>query len=222
MFAPLLLGAAVTGAAAAGTVVSHYRESLGPFTLREVRLLAKLPTTLIGDAREGFVKVCGTVGCDTPTPAVFGAMPVAVRELRHYGIEGRGASAHRVLRRVERTPGGLWVDDGSGRVTLDPTELRVDYEVEGAAEESMVEEHRLRVGERVAVLGTVRREGALAEHPLRASRAHGDAGLRFEPGALLTWRTEPEVYPRLVPPLGSVALSASSVGMAVLGALLRL
>jgi hypothetical protein len=39
---------------------------------------------------------------------------------------------------------------------------------------------------------------------------------------VLTWRTEPEVMPRLLPPTGGMALSASTVGMAVLGALLQI
>ena len=41
-------------------------------------------------------------------------------------------------------------------------------------------------------------------------------------GAAAVAQTEPEVYPRLFPPVGGMALSAGTLGMAVLGALLRL
>ena len=62
----------------------------------------------------------------------------------------------------------------------------------------------------------------LALHPMRRSSATAGEGLRFVKPPVVTWRTEPEVMPRLLPPTGGVALSASTVGMAVLGALLQI
>jgi len=63
MFVPLLVGAAVSGAATVGALVQHYRHEFGPMSLAEARALASLPETSILDAREGLVKLVGVLGC---------------------------------------------------------------------------------------------------------------------------------------------------------------
>ncbi len=221
MFAPLLVGSALAGAATVGSLVQHYRRQLGPMTLAEVRALAELSPTPIALCREGYVKIVGTLGCDAPLRSLYGDALVAVREVRHYTVEGRGASAARALSRVERSTAPFWIEDDSGRIALDPAAARIDYELDGAEAEPMIEELRLRAGERVAVLGAVRREVTVSHHPMRRSAAQHDLGLRFASPPLVTWRTEPEVYPKLLPPAGAAALSASSVALAILGAILR-
>lgn len=221
MFAPLLVGSALAGVATVGSLVQHYRRQLGPMTLADVRALTELDPTPIALCREGFVKIVGTLGCDAPERSLYGDAPVAVREVRHYAVEGRGASGQRVLSRVERSTHPIWIEDDSGRITLDPLAARIDYEVDGSEVEPMIEELRLRVGERVAVLGPVARDVAVAHHPMRRSAVQTDGAVRFLAPPLVTWRTEPEVYPKLLPPAGATALSASSIALAVLGALLR-
>jgi hypothetical protein len=222
MFLPLLVGAAVSGAATVGALVQHYRHEFGPMSLAEARALATMPVTAVADAREGLVKLVGALGCDTPVRSLYGDSLAAVREVHHYAMEGSGLRAARRLARVERTEHGFWLDDGTGRVALDPARCRIDFESEGADAESMIEEHRLRVGERVAVIGRVRRVEQLAQHPMRQHPRDEDRALQFLDAPLVTWRTEPEVFPKLRPPVGGVALSAGSLGMAVVGALLRL
>lgn len=222
MFLPLLVGAAVSGAATAGALVQHYRHEFGPMSLADARALATLPETSIAEASAGLVKLVGTLGCDIPVRSLYGDALAAVREVHHYAIEGRGLRAVRTLARIDRSDGAFWVDDGTGRVLLRPGSCRIDFEAEGADPESMIEEHRLRVGERVAVIGVVQRVEQLAAHPMRQRPHEADASLQFASPPLVTWRTEPEVFPRLRPPVGSVALSAGSVCMAVLGAVLRL
>ncbi len=221
MFPPLLVGALVSGVATVGSLVQHYRQQLGPMTLAEVRALAKMPATPIAHCRAGYVKLVGVVGCDHPVVGIYGSVPVAAREVHHYAVEGRGLGSRRVLARVERTESPFWVEDDTGRVTLHPDSARIDYESEGVDDESMVEEHRLRVGERVAVLVSVKRLDHVAQQPFRQATVQGDQGLLLLGAPLVTWRTEPEVLPRMVPPMGGVALSAGTVGMAVLGALLH-
>lgn len=221
MFAPLLVGSALAGAATVGSLVQHYRRQLGPMTLADVRALARLPATPIGLCGDGLVKIVGTLGCDAPMRSLDDDALVAVREVHHYTIEGRGPSAARILSRVERSTTAIWIEDESGRIALDPGQARIDYEVEGGDHEMLVEELRLRVGERVAVIGEVRREEAVMQHPMRRSVALYDRGVRFVSPPLITWRTEPEVYPKLLPPAGATALSASSVALAILGAVLR-
>lgn len=221
MFAPLLVGSALAGAATVGSLVQHYRRQLGPMTLADVRALTRLQPTPVALARDGLVKLVGVIGSDHPERSLYGDALVAVREVHHYTVEGRGAAAVRVRARVDRTAESFWVEDDSGRVALDPAFARIDYEVDTTEVEPMLEELRLRAGERVAVVGVVQRDTGLAKHPLRRSQVQTDGGLRFTAPPLVTWRTEPEVYPRLRPSAGGVALSASSVALAVLGAVLR-
>ena len=218
MFAPLLVGSALAGAATVGGLIQHYRRQLGPMTLADVRALRRLPPTPIALAREGVVKIVGTIGCDVPVRSLHGDALVAVREVHHYTVEG----AVRVLSRLERTTAGFWVEDDSGRIDLDPAAARVDFETEGGDGEAMIEELRLRVGERVAVLGAVRRDASRTLHPMRRAQSQADRGLHFTAPPLVTWRTEPEAYPRLRPPVGAAALSVSSVALAVLGAVLHI
>jgi hypothetical protein len=217
MFAPLLVGSALAGVATVGSLVQHYRRQLGPMTLGDVRALRDLPPTPIALAHEGLVKLVGTLGCDTPMHSLYGNTPVAVREVHHYTVDG----TVRVLSRIERSQNPFWVEDDSGRVDFEPGAVRVDFESESNDGETMVEEFHLRVGERVAVLGTVYREAPPTHHPMRRAQTQSDRGLRFTAPPLVTWRTEPEVYPRMRPPVGAAALSIGSVALAVLGTVIN-
>ncbi|MBL8600910.1 MAG: hypothetical protein JNK72_03205 [Myxococcales bacterium] len=222
MFPPLLLGAAVSGAAAVGSLLQHYRHQLGPMTLADVRTLERLAPTPIAHAREGLVKLVGVVDSEHPTLSLYGAVPVAVRETHYFVPDGRGLQTRKVFERVERTNTPFTVSDETGAITLVPSGCRIDFEVEGDDAETMTEELRLRVGERVAVIGLVARRDDVARQPFRQAPIEGDRGLTFLAPPLVTWRTEPEVYPRLLPRVGDVALSVGAAGMAVLGAILHL
>jgi hypothetical protein len=222
MFPPLLVGAVVSGLATIGSLSQFYRQQLGPMTLHEARSLERLPITPIAHATSGLVKLVGTLGCEHPGLSVQGGVVTAVREVHHYAVEGRGLRARRVLVRVERSEQPFWVEDDTGRVLLDPAECRIDFEADAGDGESLVDELRLRLGERVAIVGEVQRGAVMAQHPMRRSQSSAGEGLRFVRPPVVTWRTEPEVMPRLLPPTGGVALSASTVGMAVLGALLQI
>lgn len=222
MFPPLLVGAVVSGLATVGSLAQFYRQQLGPMTLAEVRALEQLSPTPIAHATRGLVKLVGTLGCEHPSVSFQGGLATAVREVHHYAVEGRGLRARRVLVRTERSESPFWIEDDTGRVMLDPAGCRIDFEADTGEGESMVDELRLRVGERVAIIGEVERVATLAPHPMRRSSATVGEGLRFVKPPVVTWRTEPEVMPKLLPPTGGVALSASTVGMAVLGALLQI
>jgi hypothetical protein len=222
MFEPMIIGAVVGGAASWVSIALHYRQQLGPMTLREARQLARLPVTPIAHAHEGLVKLVGTVGTSTTVASYYHREPCACLELRHYEVVSAAGGAKRALVRTEREVHPFWIEDESGRIMVDPDTARIDYEVEGTDLENAVEEHRIRVGERVAVLGVVRRAGPQLSLPMRRASTDFEQGWAFVGSPLVTWRSEPEVYPRLAPPTGGVALSAGSIGLAVLGAVLRL
>lgn len=222
MFVPMLIGAAAGGTASFMSLLHHYRQQLGPMSVREARLIAQLPTTPIGLAKNGLVKLVGTVGGDTSVTSYYDRVPCAVLELLHYEVVDSARGSRRMLVKRERHVQPFWIEDETGRVPIDPAHARLDYEVEGTDLESTIEEHRLRLGERVVLLGMVRRGGPQLSQPMRTASTNRADPLAFEGPPLVTWRSEPEVYPRLLPPTGGVALSLGSVGMAVLGALLNL
>jgi hypothetical protein len=222
MFEPMLVGAMVGGTASALSLVHHYRQQLGPMTLREARLLAKMPVTPIGDAGKGLVKVVGVVHASLTALSYYDRVACPVLELRHYERTDGVGGTRRLLVRTERTAYPFWIEDESGRVAIDPERARLDLQIEGADLDSTIEERRIRLGERVAVLGYVRRATPTMNVPMRDASAVVEQGFEFAAPPLVTWRSEPEVYPRLLPPTGSLALSAGSIGMAVLGSLLRL
>jgi hypothetical protein len=218
----MLVGAVVGGAASCLSILHHYRQQLGPMSVREARQLASLPITPIAHARQGLVKLLGVVGASTTETSYYHRCACAVLELHHYQVLDTTSGPRRVLIRKETRLNPFWIEDETGRMAIDPTLARIDYEVEGSDLESTIEEHRIRVGERVAILGVVRRSGPQLTQPMRAASTNFDQGLEFVGQPLITWRSEPEVYPRLSPPPGGVALSAGSIGMAVLGSLLNL
>lgn len=222
MFPPMLVGAVVGGAASALSVLHHYRQQLGPMTVREARLLAKLPQTPVAHARAGLVKLVGKVGAATAIQSYYHRVDCVALELHHYDVIESQTGPRRVLVRKEIDARPFWIEDETGRIAIDPTKVRIDYEIEGSDLDSTIEEHRIRVGEQVAVLGVVRRAGPQLSQPMRRASTNFEEGLELTPDALVTWRTEPEVYPRLSPPTGGLALGAGSIGMAVLGSLLNL
>lgn len=219
----MIIGAAVGCAASYQGFVQHYRRQLGPMTLREARLLKCLPATPIAEASSGLVKLVGVVGASATAQSYYHRVPCACLELHHYETHGSaGGNPRRVFVRKERDVHPFWIDDGTGRLVIDPARARIDYEIEGTDQESSIEEHRIRVGERVAVLATLRCTAPQLTHPMRKAPSDFESRIEIVGECLVTWRSEPEVYPHLAPPIGSVALSAGSLGMAVLGAILNL
>lgn len=222
MFPPMLIGAVVGSAASALALVQHYRQELGPMTVREARLLASMPRTSIAHARPGMVKLMGHVGAATTVQSYYQRVDCVALELHHYEVVDSVSGPRRVLVRKDLDPRPFWIEDETGRMFIDPAKVRIDYEIEGGDLDSTIEEHRLRAGEQVAVLGSVQCTGPQLSQPMRRASTNLEDGIELTGNALVTWRTEPEVYPRLFPPAGSMALGAGSIGMAVLGSLLNL
>src|SRR5438309_2182164 len=100
MFEPMLAGAVVGGVASWFSLVHHYRQQLGPMTLREVRLLAALPQTPIAEAGSGLVKLVGTVAATVVETSCYHRVPCAALELLHYEVVDARGGSRRVLARV--------------------------------------------------------------------------------------------------------------------------
>lgn len=218
----MIAGAVVAGVAGAMSLKNYYHAQLGPMSAREARRLASLPVTPIGQAREGYVKLAGTVVGSITERSYYHRVPCVAVQLDHYEVQDTMNGPRRVLLRSERKLHPFFIEDETGRVAIDPKLARIDYEREGTDLESTIEESRLRVGETVLVLAHVRRSGPRVVHPMRHSQNNVESGLEIVGSPLVTWRSEPEVFPKLSPPTGGVLLSAMSAACAALGAVLDL
>lgn len=218
MFGPLLLGAALGGAASALSLREHYRAQLGAFTWDELARLPHLAVTPIAQSVDaGLVRLEGTVTSLAPALGYYDRVPCAHLALHHYEIVGGRFSARRALVREERPTGIFLVEDGSGVLRVDPSVIRVDAEVQGRALENAVEEHRLRVGERVVMLGVVRRVPATLGSAMRQAPSTGGASWELASG-VVSWRSEPELRPTRAPSASGVLLAAASAALGALGA----
>jgi hypothetical protein len=222
MFHPMIVGAAVAGVAGAMSLVNHYRAQLGPMTAREARLLAQLPVTPIAQAQQGLVKLSGRVVGSVTERSYYHRIPCVALQLDHYEVRDTVNGPRRLLLRSEKKLHPFFVEDETGRVAVHPSSARIDFEHEGTDLESTIEEHRLRDGETVVILAEVRRSGPRVIHPMRHAQNNIESGIELVGSPLITWRTEPEVYPRLAPPTSGVLLSAMSAACAALGAVLDL
>lgn len=218
----MIAGALVGGVASVLQLGNHYRAQLGPMTVREARELATMPVTTIGAARDGFVKIKGRVVATTTEMSYYDRIPCVALALEHYEVREGIHGAKRVLMRSEKWLHPFFIEDETGRIQLDPKHTRIDYVRQGTDYESTIEEHSLRVGETVFLLAEVRRKNQKALSPMRQSQMTIDSSLELVGSPLVTWRSEPEVLPRLTPPAGGLLLTAGSAALSILGALLDL
>jgi hypothetical protein len=196
-------------------VALHYRKELEHITVEDARLLTKLPVTRIADASEGLVKIVGTVVQGEQTVmSYFDRVPCVARRIEFrthvdtqlsIGLTGiRTVDITEVERELKVF--AFAIEDGSGRVDVDPRQVRFDFEVAGGEEGSSVYEHRIRVGEKVAAIGRIRVTRG------ESYRAASD-GVRgtFTDRPLVSWRSDAEFFPKLRPPTLAFALFAVSV-----------
>jgi hypothetical protein len=222
MFGPMIAGAACAGVAGVLSLRNHYRAQLGAMTALEARRLASMPVTPIRQAGDGYVKIAGVIVGDAVTYSYYHRVPCVALKLDHYEVHDAIDGPRRLLVRSEHSLHPFFIEDETGRLAIDPVVARIDYEVEGLGSESTVEERRLRVGDSVLVLAHVRRSGPRIVHPMRHPQSITESSLEIVGSPLVTWRSEPEVFPRLTPPTGGVLLSAMSAACGALGALLDL
>jgi hypothetical protein len=201
---------------------NHYRAELGPMTAREALLLQRMKRTPIGQATGGLVKIVGRVVGNATELSYYHRVPCVALVLEHYEVYDSLSGPRRMLIRVEKRQHPFFVEDETGRVAVDPSTARIDFEREGTEFDSTIEEHRLRDGETVVVLAEVRRVGPRVIHPMRQAQNQLETDLEIIGSPLVSWRSEPEVCPNLFPPTGGVLLSAMSAACGALGAVLEL
>lgn len=188
------------------------RDRITPKQLSELR---SLPVTAIANARDGRIKLVGIArGARTET-SVVGTTPCIVlrRQLKRRTVQG-GTSAVTTEHFVWAYPFEL--DDGTGKVTVDPANAHLDLEPFLAPEAMVMEqsstmgEEGLRDGDTVVVVGDVRVSGG-------AYRA-GAANIQFVTPPLVSWRSIPESIPTI--PMLKEYIVASSMLIAGLAATL--
>ncbi len=218
----MIAGALCAGVAGALSLRNHYRVQLGAMTAREVRHLASMPVTPIRHAADGYVKIAGVIVGDEVTHSYYHRVPCVALRLDHYEVHDSIDGPRRILVRSDQAMHPFFIEDETGRISIDPRIARIDYEVEGLETESTVEERRLRAGDSVLLLAHVRRAGPRVVHPMRHPQSITESSLEIVGAPLVTWRSDPALFPKLAPPTGGVLLSAMSAACGALGAVLDL
>lgn len=187
--------------------VLHYHRELAHLTLADARGLATLPVTKLSSASntpDAVVKIVGIVQPTEPNVmSYFDRVPCVARRIEfrthvdtklEIGLTGiRTVDITEVERELKVFP--FEIDDGTGRIAIDPKNVRFDFEVAGGEEGGSVFEHRIRVGEKVAAIGVVR---------VSRDANYRDAAIgpraEFVNKPLVSWRSDAEFLPRLRPP----------------------
>ena len=213
---PFLVFLALLGTGLAGvTLVQHYRHELALISLRDARRLAEVPETPLAEVRDGaLVKLVGAVAADESVISYFDRVPCVARKIEFRSHVGTSlelgwsgvqtVTVTEIQRELRTVP--FRVETDGGHVPIDPRQAVFDFEVAGGEEGSNVHEHRIRLGEKVAVVGTVRvrPEGGYRDAP-------AGPRVQFTGPVLVSWRTEREFLPRTRPPALAVALLAVGV-----------
>jgi hypothetical protein len=123
------------------------------YTNAEIAILRNTKEVSIAQARSGLVKIVGKIGAERASASLGGGAQVVYSELRHYSVDRRSKYEELVLDRVEKiTHHKFWVDDGTGRVLIEPDKMRLELEVGGSTDE-LAAEFRFRLGGEVAIVG---------------------------------------------------------------------
>jgi hypothetical protein len=188
-------------------VYKHYRRELATIRLRDARLLRKLPVTAIAEAQSGLVKFVGVAKSDQGVMSYFDRVPCVAHRMVTTTYEGSRRVGtviehrYRISREWQLVP--FVLDDGSGSIAIDPRGAAIDYEVCHPDENGTVQEHRIRAGDRIAVVGHI----DVAQSGGYRTATRTDA-VKFVSPPMLSWRTDDEFLPVLRPPPVPVALAS--------------
>jgi hypothetical protein len=192
----------------------HYRRETTHIGFRGARLLARMPEVKIGEARSGLVKIRGKVQGAGNVMSYFHRVPCVAHRMvttTHEGSRYVGNTVvhtYRISREWQLFP--FAVDDGTGKVMVDPRGAVIDYETASPEDgSSSVEEQYLRDGDTLVLVGEVE---------VRADPTFRDAyqpdRVRFVKPPLISWRSEPEVLPKMgLPPIPTMLAAAGLAGI---------
>jgi hypothetical protein len=169
---------------------------LSQAALRELRTM---PVTPLAAAQDGRVKLSGVARGSQTEASVVGQVPcIAIRRVN----VSENANVVRTTTYERAFPFEL--DDGSGKLLVDPTGAKLDLEpLSTLGQTSSLEERCLRDGDTVVVIGDI-----------VTSRGGGGGApeIRFVTPPLISWRSIPETISGYRPPLGRIVSALALLG----------
>lgn len=201
MFTPALF------VAGASNVILGLRRAFRGIGFRGARDLALLPVTPIATATSGRRKFIGKAHGTGHVQSLVNAVPC----IAHRHVTWSQTSGNTVLRETTWTSFPFELDDGSGqKLAVDPKSAILDYETVSLPDAGRgAEEQYLRDGDSLAVVADVEVDTT------EGYRDHAGGRVRIVGAPLVSWRSEPEVLPKVVPGLApSVMTALGAAGMA--------
>jgi hypothetical protein len=198
-------------------VIKHFRRTLATITLADAKLLRSLPDTKLSELKPGLVKLVGIAKAEHGVMSYFERQPCVVHRRAVTTVTGYqrvgNVSYAQTLTSHEWTAIPFQLDDGTGAIWVDPRPVgtRIDYEVGHTDEESDVQEHYIRLGDRVTVIGEIEMLPTAEGYRARGHTQDVSQYARFKGPVLLSWRSDREFLPSLTPPWPALALGALGV-----------
>jgi hypothetical protein len=220
MMSPWLFFTPTVFAVGAANLILSARRAFRGVGFRGARDLALLPVTPIAEARTGRMKFCGKAHGVGHVQSIVNAV-ACIAHRRVTWSEERSNKEVELL--YELVTGVNWfkdgrnnvvmettwrsfpfeLDDGSGqKLAVDPASAVLDYETVAVPEAgSTAEEQYLRDGDTLVVVGEVEVE------PADGYREQARGRIRFVKPPLISWRSEPETLPKVLPRVVPSALT---------------
>ncbi len=205
-------------------IIRHWRREFASISFRDAKALTTMPVTPVNALKPGLVKLVGVAKAEQGVMSYYERQPCVlhrrvVSTVSGYTRVGKVTYAEKFTTH-EWTAIPFQLDDRTGVLWVDPRQpgTRVDYEVGNTDENSDVQEQFIRLGDRVTVIGEI--EMLPNSDNYRSGGRTTDASqyARFRGPVLVSWRTDAEFQPKVVPPWPAMALGV--VGVAGLGAAL--
>ncbi len=207
-----------------GLMVSlrYYRRALATISLRDLRLLQRLPETKVSELKPGLVRLVGVAQAEQGVMSYFERQPCVLHRRAVTTISGRervgNVTYTQTFTSQEWTAIPFQLDDGTGKIWVDPRIVgtRVDYEEGTTDEANPVQEQFIRLGDKVSVVGEIEMLPDSDGYRARARTNDVAEYARFKGPVLVSWRSDAEFLPNLTPPLPAVALAAFGLGGLIL------
>ncbi len=192
-------------------VWKHYRRETMHIGFAGARALTGTKETPIAEARSGLVKIRGKVRGAGNVMSYFHRVPCVAHRMVTTTLEGSRyvgrtrVDTFRISREWQLFP--FEIDDGTGKVMVDPRGATIDFETASPEDgSSAVEEQYLRDGDTLVLVGEV----AVQNDPSFRDAYRPDR-VRFVKPPLISWRSEPEVMPKISPPPFASVLALAGI-----------
>lgn len=198
-------------------MVRHWRREFATISYRDANLLATMPVTRVDALKPGLVKLVGVAKAEQGVMSYYERQPCVlhrrvVSTVSGYRRVGRVTYAE-TFQTHEWTAVPFQLDDGTGTLWVDARVggTRVDYELGTSDETSDVQEQYIRLGDRVTVIGEIEMLSSDGGYRNAAHSRDASQYARFRGPVLVSWRTDAEFQPKVLPPWPAMLLAAVGI-----------